>query len=190
MKQKKPSHKVEEEWKNFVDKNKIVRKKSDAMRNVFQESKSLSSEVHKLSRLKSVDNIEPNEKKTQTKKKEKKSEESLFKVVEKNKLKKIKQGKFNPEKTLDLHGFSLLKAEEELRQFIELCIRENKRFVLVITGKGRNSNEIQGTEKRIIKTSLPVWLKKSFYMDKIQYFSFASQRHGDTGAYYIFLKRL
>ena len=190
MKEKEPSHKVEEEWKNFVSKNKVVRKKLDPKKNVFQASKNLSPNVRQPFRLKSVDNIETNEKEIQIKKNEEKSEESLFKDVEKNKLKKIKQGKINPEKTLDLHGFTLLKAEAELRQFIELCIRENKRFVLVITGKGRNSNESQGTEKRIIKTSLPFWLKKNFYMDKIQYFSLASQKHGGTGAYYLFLKRL
>ena len=190
MKEKDPPHKVEEEWKNFVTKNKIVRKKADPKKSVFQKTINFSPKVRQLFRLKSVDNVENIEKKIQAKKNEEKREESLFKVVEKNKLKKIKQGKVNPEKTLDLHGFTLLKAESELKRFIELCIRENKRFVLVITGKGRNSDESQGTEKRIIKTALPIWLKNNFYMDKLQYFSFASQKHGGTGAYYLFLKRL
>ena len=190
MKEKQPPHKVEEEWKNFVNKNNIVRKKSHTKKNFFQESSSLYPKVRQVVKLKSVENIETTEKKMQTKKNLERREENLFKIVEKNKLKKIKHGKVNPEKTLDLHGFTLLKAEEELRRFIEFCIRENKRFVLVITGKGRNSEESQGTEKRIIKTALPFWLKKSFYMDKIQYFSFASQKHGGTGAYYLFLKKL
>ncbi len=185
MKEKEPSSKIEDEWKKFVAKNKIVRKKSDPKKNIFQQVKNLSSKASQPFRLKSIDSIETS-KKIHTKKNE---EKSLFKVVEKNKLKKIKQGKFNPEKILDLHGFTLLKAEAELRQFIELCIRENKRFVLVITGKGRHSDDNQGAEKKIIKTALPFWLKENFYMDKIQYFSFANQKHGGTGAYYIFLKR-
>ena len=190
MKEKEPTHKVEEEWENFVAKNKIVRKNFDPKKNVLQEPTTLSPKVRQLFKLKSLESIETNKKKIETRKNVEQGKESLFKVVEKNKLKKIKQGKVNPEKTLDLHGFTLLKAEAELRQFIGLCIRENKRFVLVITGKGRNSDESQGTEKRIIKTALPIWLKNNFYMDKLQYFSFASQKHGGTGAYYLFLKRL
>ena len=188
MKEKEPSYKIEDEWENFVAKNKIVRKKSDPKKNIFQEVKNLSPKVSQLNRFKSVDSTETS-KKIHAKKNEEKSEESLFKVVEKNKLKKIKQGKVNPEKILDLHGFSLLKAEAELRQFIELCVIENKRFVLVITGKGRHSDESQETKKKIIKTALPFWLKENFYSDKIQYFSFANQKHGGTGAYYLFLKR-
>ena len=149
MKEKEPSYKIEDEWENFVAKNKIVRKKSDPKKNIFQEVKNLSPKVRQLNRFKSVDSIETS-KKIHAKKNE---EKSLFKVVEKNKLKKIKQGKVNPEKILDLHGFTLLKAELELKQFIELCFRENNRLVLVITGKGRHSEESQGTEKRIIKPS-------------------------------------
>ena len=72
MKQKNPSQKIEEEWKDFVDKNKIVKKKLDPKSNVFQESKSLSPKVQKLFRLKSVDNIELSEKKKTDQEKRKK----------------------------------------------------------------------------------------------------------------------
>tara|TARA_B100000965_G_scaffold228968_1_gene191727 strand:- start:59 stop:628 length:570 start_codon:yes stop_codon:yes gene_type:complete len=189
MKEKSTSHKVEEEWESFVSNNKIIKKKSDPTKNIFREasqtplrSRQLSSQIGQ--------EIQYNDKNSPIKRKIKVSEDSLFKVVEKNKLKKIKQGKINPERVLDLHGLTLLKAEAELRRVVEICIRDNKRFLLVITGKGRHSRTEQGTEKKIIKTVLPEWLTKEFYSDKVQYFSFATQKHGGTGAYYLFLKRL
>jgi DNA-nicking Smr family endonuclease len=190
MKEKDLSQKVEEEWESFVSSNKIVRKKLDPTKNVFQEPKTLPTRNYKIFSPNLEKNIETDNKKPSFKGNNKIGEASLFKEVEKNKLKKIKQGKISPERTVDLHGLTLLKAEVELRRVIELCIRDNKRFLLVITGKGRHSGEEKRTERKIIKTVLPQWINKKFYLDKVQYFSFATQKHGGTGAYYLFLKRL
>ncbi len=189
MKEKDPSHKVEEEWENFVSNNKIVKKKADPTKNVFQGEKQLPLRNNQFFSqvAQEIHYIENN---SYIQRNKKNRENSLFKVVEKNKLRKIKQGKINPERILDLHGLTLLKAESELRRVVELCIRDNKRFLLVITGKGRHSGTEQRTEKKIIKTVLPEWLTKEFYSDKVQYFSFAIKKHGGTGAYYLFLKRL
>ena len=48
MKEKEPSYKIEDEWENFVAKNKIVRKKSNPKKKVFQEIKNLDTEVKKF----------------------------------------------------------------------------------------------------------------------------------------------
>ena len=62
MKEKEPSYKIEDEWENFVAKNKIVRKRSDPKKNIFQEVKNLSPKVSQLNRLKSLDSIETSKK--------------------------------------------------------------------------------------------------------------------------------
>ena len=59
--------------------------------------------------------------------------------IEKNKLRRIKNGKINIDGTIDLHGFSLKEAEVRLRHFVGESFQLRKRFLLIITGKGLNS---------------------------------------------------
>ena len=109
--------------------------------------------------------------------------------IEKNKLRRIKNGKINIEGTLDLHGFSLKDAENELRLFVKDSFRQKKRFLLIITGKGSNSKPNIHGKTLTIKSELKNWLSDSFYSDKVQYISKALDRHGGEGAYYFFLKK-
>ena len=59
--------------------------------------------------------------------------------IEKNKLKRIKSGRINIDGTIDLHGLSLKEAEKRLELFVGESFQLNKRLLLIITGKGRNS---------------------------------------------------
>ena len=107
--------------------------------------------------------------------------------IEKNKLKRIKKGKITIEGTIDLHGFSLKEAKAHLQIFVSESIQRNKRLLLVITGKGRNSKPSIHGKKQTIKTELNKWLSDDFYRDKVQYISTALDKHGGEGAYYFFL---
>ncbi len=109
--------------------------------------------------------------------------------IEKNKLRRIKNGKITIEATLDLHGFSLKEAQNRLRIFVEDSLRLNKRFLLIITGKGSNSKPNTQGQILTIKSEIKNWISDSFYDDKVQYISRALDRHGGDGAYYFFLKK-
>jgi len=189
-KKNKLSSNIEKEWSDFVSTNDIIRKNLDIKKKTIRE------EPRKLSQPKILATPKVAELKTETKqnltseRNIKKREDSFYKIIEKNKLRKIKQGKLNPETTLDLHGFTLINAQIELRRFIDLCIQQKKRFLLVITGKGLHSVSYDGAVKKTIKNEISKWLMTDYYKDKIQYISVASQKHGGNGAYYFFLKKL
>ena len=107
--------------------------------------------------------------------------------IEKNKLKRIKSGRINIEGTIDLHGFSLKEAKARLQLFIGESFQRNKRLLLIITGKGRNSKPNIHGKKQTIKTEINKWLSEDFYRDKVKYISKALDKHGGEGAYYFFL---
>ena len=109
--------------------------------------------------------------------------------IEKNKLRRIKNGKIIIEGTLDLHGLSLKEAESRLRLFVGDGLQQKKRLLLIITGKGSNSKPNIHGKTLTIKSELKNWLLDSFYSDKVQYISKALDRHGGEGAYYFFLKK-
>ena len=107
--------------------------------------------------------------------------------VEKNKLKRIKSGRINIEGTIDLHGFSLKEAKAHLQLFVGESFQRNKRLLLIITGKGKNSKPNIHGKKYTIKSEIKKWLLEDFYRNKVQYISKASDKHGGDGAYYFFL---
>ena len=109
--------------------------------------------------------------------------------IEKNKLRQIKSGKINIDGILDLHGLSLKEAELRLQLFVSESLRLNKRFLLIITGKGRNSKPNIYGKTVTIKSEINKWLSKDFYSGKIQYISKALDKHGGNGAYYFFLRK-
>ena len=109
--------------------------------------------------------------------------------IEKNKLRRIKNGKITIEGTIDLHGFSLKQAEARLKHFVGQSFQLRKRFLLIITGKGSNSKPNIHGKTLTIKSELKNWLSDSFYSDKVQYISKALDQHGGEGAYYFFLKK-
>ena len=109
--------------------------------------------------------------------------------IDRNQLRKIKNGTITIEGTLDLHGFSLKEAENRLRFFIGDSLRLKRRLLLIITGKGLNSKPNIHGKKLTIKSEIRNWLSDSFYNDKVQYISKSLDRHGGEGAYYFFLKK-
>ena len=109
--------------------------------------------------------------------------------IEKNKLRRIKNGKINIEGSIDLHGLSLREAEKQLQVFVGNSFRRKKRFLLVITGKGINSKPNIHGNIQTIKTDINKWILDDFYHDKIHYVSKALDKHGGGGAYYFFLKQ-
>jgi DNA-nicking Smr family endonuclease len=98
--------------------------------------------------------------------------------------KKLKKGKLPVEAILDLHGMTQNQAQQRLIGFVNFAVAENKRCVLVITGKGRRSHSSQG----ILKTKLPLWLAIEPLKSQVITHYAAHLKHGGSGAYYLYLR--
>ena len=95
----------------------------------------------------------------------------------------------------DLHGFTLLEANEKVKEIILLCVRKNYKEILLITGKGIHSN----TEKDVyasrdlskLRYSVPEYIKSDLDLSKhIISISNADKIDGGDGAIIIKLKKL
>ena len=97
-------------------------------------------------------------------------------------------------KRIDLHGFSLEKANQIIDEFINGCFKENITRIIVITGKGLRSNNISNPyvskDLGILKNSVPEFIKSNFdLMKKIKNIKEAKVEDGGSGAFDIFLKK-
>jgi len=95
----------------------------------------------------------------------------------------------------DLHGFTLLEANEKIKEIILLCVKKNYKEILLITGKGIHSN----TEKNVyasrdlskLRYSVPDYIKSDLDLSKhIVSISNADKIDGGDGAIIIKLKKL
>lgn len=97
-------------------------------------------------------------------------------------LRKLRKGQYNVEAILDLHGLSVLKAKLEVDFFLQQCLHDNKRVILIIHGKGHHSEEAP-----ILKNKLNQWLRQT---DVVLAFCSAAPGHGSRGAIYVLLKNM
>ena len=100
--------------------------------------------------------------------------------VQQRLFKKLKSGQFPIEARLDLHGLTVDKARTILSQFINECIENQYRCVIIIHGKGSRG------DLPILKSMLNHWLKQ---IPDILAFSSAQPQNGGTGALYVLLKK-
>lgn len=104
---------------------------------------------------------------------------------------KMSKGKLKPEARIDLHGMTLDQAHPSLVRFIMGSFAEQRRLVLVITGKGKHRDDGGPIPTRvgILKHQVPHWLHLPPCRDVILNVSQAHLKHGGAGAYYVYLKR-
>ena len=95
----------------------------------------------------------------------------------------------------DLHGFTLDKANEKVKEIILSCVKKNYKEILLVTGKGIHSN----TEKNIytskdlskLRYSVPEYIKSNSDLSKhIVSILNADKIDGGDGAIIIKLKKL
>lgn len=105
---------------------------------------------------------------------------------------KLRKGKFTIEGKLDLHGLTQAEAHEALNKFIEFSIVNQRRCILVITGKGKSkisSDSWLPPSKGILKQRVPEWLSSPPLNRYILKFMTAQPKDGGSGALYVYLKR-
>lgn len=97
-------------------------------------------------------------------------------------IRQLRQGKLPPEATLDLHGFTIQMATEELPQYITKCINKGKRVIRIIHGKGHTSKQQSPPLKNAVNRCLQNHLS-------VLAFCSAPISDGGSGAVYVLLKR-
>lgn len=101
------------------------------------------------------------------------------------------RGKRKPEARIDLHGLTLTQAHPRLVDFILGASARGARLVLVITGKGKDRDEGGPIPERLgkLRHQVPVWLSQAPLAPLVLQIAPAHQRHGGSGAYYVYLRR-
>lgn len=104
---------------------------------------------------------------------------------------RMKRGKTKPEGRIDLHGMRLDEAHGALNAFIHTSYARGRRLVLVITGKGRITDDDGPIPVRagVLRHQVPDWLSRPPLNALVLQVSEAHQRHGGGGAYYVYLRR-
>ena len=128
--------------------------------------------------------------------KDKKDWENFLQSSEKihnkdNVSKKLAKPKIN---RIDLHGYSLAKANEIIENFIEKNYVQGTNKLIVVTGKGiHSSNEKDpyiSKDLSILKYSVPEFIKNNKELMKIIIdIKEAHIKDGGSGAFYIYLKK-
>ena len=98
------------------------------------------------------------------------------------------------ERTIDLHGYTLEEANNEIEKFILSCYEKGVTKISIITGKGsrsKNKNDpYQSKDLSILKYSVPNFIKESKnLMNKILKIDFNSIESPSKGNFDIILKK-
>ena len=100
-------------------------------------------------------------------------------------LRRLQRGDYEPQASVDLHGLTLIQAHDRLHQTLRRALDQKHRLLLVITGKGNNSQP----HARTLKQAFEAWMTMPPFCPLVAHVCPAAKRHGDTGAYYILLKK-
>ena len=95
----------------------------------------------------------------------------------------------------DLHGLTLLEANERVKELINSCQKKGFKELLLITGKGLNSNVDQNTyvskDLSKLRFAVPQYIKSQKELfDKVIEIVGADLKDGGDGALVIKLKKL
>lgn len=104
---------------------------------------------------------------------------------------RMSRGKLAPEARIDLHGMTLTEAHPELIRFVLNAHADGMRLVLVITGKGRRSDDTGPIPRRqgVLRHQVPQWLHLPPLGSVVLQVAVAHLKHGGEGAYYVYLRR-
>ena len=109
--------------------------------------------------------------------------------------KELKRGKVKIDRRVDLHGYGLVEAHEKFKSEVKKNYNNNKRCLLIITGKGvhkKTENE-QHTNPRLfygkIKNSIINWINEDDLKKYILTYQDAGFEHGGDGALFVYLRK-
>lgn len=111
-------------------------------------------------------------------------------------LRRLRDGKVEPDAKLDLHGLTQAQAHGRLSTFLHRAHDHDLRCVLVVTGKGggrlesdRLPFEAKTAGQGVLKSMVPRWLSEGDIKRYVSGTAEAHARHGGAGALYVYIKR-
>lgn len=113
---------------------------------------------------------------------------------------RLRKGHIRPSARLDLHGMGQTEAHGALNHFINRAYRDNKRCVLVITGKGEPRlsphNRTQTSDSHwmdkqpgVLRRRVPEWLQTPPINAYVIKHHIAQPKDGGSGALYVYLRK-
>ncbi len=99
-------------------------------------------------------------------------------------FRRLKSGDLSIQAHLDLHGHNALQARVRLLNFMREHYINNKKCLLLITGRGRNSP----LGAPVLRKEVQIWLTQEPLKRVVLAFCSAQPRHGGTGAFYVLLR--
>jgi len=96
-------------------------------------------------------------------------------------------------KKIDLHGFTIEEANKAVEQFIQRCFSERVTKIIVITGKGLRSKNVENPylskDLSILKYSVPEFIENNKDLTQVIIDTTdAKIEDGGSGAFYVYLK--
>ena len=96
-------------------------------------------------------------------------------------------------KKIDLHGFTIEEANKAVEQFIQRCFSERVTKIIVITGKGLRSKNVENPYLSkylsILKYSVPEFIENNKDLTQVIIDTTdAKIEDGGSGAFYVYLK--
>ena len=164
---KKITDKDKEDWKNFLNnKKKNLNKNSIKKRDIKNPDKDKQDWENFLNNKEKIPNKDFIHKKN----------------IRYEKIKKI-----------DLHGYTIEEANKAVEQFIQNCFEESVTKIIVITGKGLRSKNVENPylsrDLSILKYSVPEFIENNKSLTQfIIETTDAKIEDGGSGAFYIYLK--
>ena len=164
---KKITDRDKEDWENFLNnKKKNLNKKSIKKQNINNSEKNKQDWENFLNNKEKIPNKD---------------------FVHKKNI------RFEKVKKIDLHGYTIEEANKAIEQFIQNCFDENVTKIIVITGKGLRSNNVENPylskDLSILKYSVPEFIEKNKSLTQfIIETTDAKIEDGGSGAFYIYLK--
>ncbi|WP_420140800.1 Smr/MutS family protein [Sphingomonas sp.] len=99
---------------------------------------------------------------------------------------RLRRGMVAPDRSIDLHGHTLLTAHAALESALARAVADDIRMLLVVTGKPPRAGEAR---RGLIRASIGEWLSVSPHRGRIAAVRVAHPRHGGAGALYLILRR-
>jgi DNA-nicking Smr family endonuclease len=170
---KKISDKDKEDWENFL-KNK---------KNTFNKEQVKKEDIRSKKILEILDKDKKDWENFLNKKEKIHNKDLINKdIIRHEKIKKI-----------DLHGYTIEEANKKVEQFIQNCFDESVTKIIVITGKGLRSRNVENPylskDLSILKYSVPEFIESNTSLTKmIIETTDAKIEDGGSGAFYIYLK--
>ncbi len=164
---KKITDKDKEDWKNFLNnKKKNLNNSSVKKKDIKNSNKYMQDWENFLNNKEKIPNKDSVHKKN----------------IRYEKIKKI-----------DLHGYTIEEANKAIEQFIQKCFDEDVTKIIVITGKGLRSKNVENPyiskNLSILKYSVPEFIENNKSLTQfIIETTDAKIEDGGSGAFYIYLK--